>query len=205
MKVRGLAGALLTSGVLLLGPTLAEPASAAVPYPPTQCAGLTGILSASAHLTRIGGTVTFTACGFIPGRSVIIQINGTTVRTVIAAGDGSITFTFTFTFPFVGLNTVQAVGPAQNPDTTAGAALPAGASARVIAAADPTRVVTTTVRVLPVAVTPGHGGGTGTLPFTGAETGALAGLAVALTGGGVGLRVLARRRRAAMAGDGVEE
>jgi hypothetical protein len=208
MKVRSLAGALLIGSAVALGPALAVPASAA-PCPPTDCTGQTGILNASLTLTRVGGSVHFFGCGFIPGRSVVITINGTVVRAVLTQGDGSIDFTWTFTFQQAGAARVQVAGPARFPDRrTTAASLRSGESVRTIAAADPTRVLSTTVRVLPAGITgtnSGTGVGTGGLPVTGVEAGALGALAIALTGGGIGLRTLSRRREAALAGDSSEE
>ncbi|MGF7236655.1 MAG: hypothetical protein ACQSGP_17090 [Frankia sp.] len=191
MKVRSLAGALLIGGTLALGPALTAPASAA-PYPPTPCAGQTGILNASLTFTPVGGTVHFFACGFVPGRAVVVNIDGQTVKIVIADGDGSIDFTWTFTFQQTGLAQVSVSGPARFPTRAAGTRA-SGATANNVNASFTDRVLGTKIHVLPASVTQ-RTGGSGNLPFSDVETGALAALALALAGGGVGMRVLARRR-----------
>ncbi len=191
MKVRSLAGALLIGGTLALGPALAAPASAA-PYPPTPCAGQTGILNASLTFTKVGGSVHFFACGFVPGRAVTVNIDGSTVRVLIANGDGSIDFTWRFTFHQAGVARVTASGPARFPAGHAAKGVH-GLSTRTVNASFADRVLSTDIHVLPASVTSGTSG-SGNRTLNDPETGALAALALALTGGGVAMRMRARRR-----------
>jgi hypothetical protein len=254
------------------------------PYPPSKrCGGLTGKLSVDRSVVVVGGSVVFSACGFIPGAIVTIAVNGSTTGTVTADSNGDIVGQAVFTE--VGKATLTATGEGSQkigilgdidngPDINVGLAAPMdmGRGTQSI-----TRVVSAKVDVLDpngkdmngtfipipipipifiggnddrnncfdgrdgkdgvntlsavddknnfgkdgrdgrdglncvgvgvVGVGVGGGGGGGgfggpgatpaggALPFTGVETGAMASIAFALLGGGLLLRVAARRRR----------
>jgi hypothetical protein len=251
------------------------------PYPPSQtCGGLTGTLSVDRSVVVVGGSVVFSACGFIPGATVTIAVNGSSTGTVTADSNGDIVGQAVF--KEVGKATLTATGEGSQkigilgdidngPDINVGLAAPMGGTASI------TRVVSAKVDVLDpngkdmngtfipipipipifiggnddrnncfdgrdgkdgvntlsavddknnfgkdgrdgrdglncvgvgvVGVGVGGGGGGGgfggpgatpaggALPFTGVETGAMASIAFALLGGGLLLRVAARRRR----------
>jgi hypothetical protein len=246
------------------------------PYPPSKrCGGITGKLQVDRFIVRVGEAVVFSACGFVPGATVTIAVNGTDVETVIADSNGNIVGQVTL--HTLGKNTitgtgegVQKLGLFGQVDTSLPIVTPladpmTGNMDENEGTASITRVVSATVDVvdgtgigidgtgfipipipipIPIGgigngngcfnngilgnndkngkddkdrngncvavgvVGGGFGGGAGgpggpggatpagsALPFTGIETGAMASIALALLGGGLLLRVAARRRR----------
>ncbi|ADP83780.1 hypothetical protein [Pseudofrankia inefficax] len=251
------------------------------PYPPSKkCGGLTGNLSVDRSVVVVGGSVVFSACGFIPGAIVTIAVNGTTTGTVTADSNGDIVGQAVFTE--VGKATLTATGEGSQKigilgDIDNGPGINVGLAAPMdmgMGTQSITRIVSAKIDVLDpngkdingtfipipipipifiggnddknncidgnkdgkdgvntlsavddknnlgkdgrnglncvgavgvgvvgVGVGAGGVGGAGAtpaggaLPFTGVETGAMASIAFALLGGGLLLRVAARRRR----------
>jgi hypothetical protein len=205
MKVRSLAVAVTAAGALAIGTASAAPASAAStpsPYPPQSC---TSGASVTSTIVVKGATVTFSACGFTSGTVIIILLNGKTLTAIVAGLGGTVKVPVTPTR--LGRNVISAVGARAGQAgratarrasyaTTSGlltvpAAFDTPATLNVSAALD---VVPRTVAAARPAAGDGHDGG---LPLSGAEAGALAASALALAGGGTGLRMAARRRRSA--------
>lgn len=185
---------------------ITAPSAAAVEVYPPSTPGAT----VSDSVVAPGEPVVFSGQGFESGAEVAIAVNDVPLRSVEAA-DG--TFTTTIIFSTAGTKVLTGTGPrgladgaAYSPDSdvviTAAAYHPEEAAFVVQPAVgfDPVLTVQATVTV----VIPGDGGDngfveassrSGSLPFTGVETGALAASGLALVGAGLVLRLAARRRR----------
>ncbi len=310
MRFRTFGVALLAGGGLALG-MMSGPAVAAQADPqadpPVDCLGPAGTATISATSIPAGQSVVFGGCGFAPGGTVIVRVNGNTAGTVTADDKGNFSLQLP-SFAAPGVCALTGSGSQFVPVRALGSASGAGPSATAHAAGAqdpvaafggvPQRTVAATVNVTDPSTDgdrsgtgvgvggwgrdtdggasvgtngegrpnggvgvgvgvgigfgiggigggdnadggdtggggagaggdggTGAGGGaivgqpvtgvqpggvdpggpqkadqeypkTGGLPFTGAETGAMAAIAVALVGGGVILRVAARRRRA---------
>lgn len=203
MKVRSLAVAVTAAGVLASGTAFAAPASAVStpsPYPPPSC---TSGASVTSTIVVKGATVTFSACGFTSGTVIIILLNGKTLTAIVAGLGGTVSVPVTPTK--LGRNVISAVGARPTGQATARRASAATTSGllTVPAAFENASMlnVSAALDVVPRAVAaarPASGDGRDAgLPLSGAEAGALAASALALAGGGTGLRMAARRRRTA--------
>jgi hypothetical protein len=206
MKFRKLAVALVAGGALAMATALPAAATNA-PYPPAPCAGAHGPGVINTTIPTPGGTITFTACGFRSGTVVVISLNGGAFTVVIASLKGKVTVPVK---PWkLGHNTLKAVGLRQGANLgslpllqhrTQGAS--ATSVARTVSASYPAsdlRTVTAGFDVVKSvagarSATPAHDAG---LPLSGAEAGILGASALAFAGGGVGMRMVARRRRGA--------
>jgi hypothetical protein len=93
MKLRTLGVALLASCGLALAVLPASVAAAQTPYPPSDCGGSTGDLELSQSVVTVGSSVVWSACGFTPGASVTMALDGADVAGVVADATGSISGT----------------------------------------------------------------------------------------------------------------
>ena len=82
MMGRLVAGASLAIGMLVV---VAPAAGAAQPYPPVTSSGSPTVV--------LGETISSTLCGFAPGSTVNVSVNGQPVGTVTANGSGCATVT----------------------------------------------------------------------------------------------------------------
>lgn len=207
MKFRKLAVALVAGGALTMATALPAAATNHHPYPPAPCSGAHGSGVINTTIPTPGGTITFTACGFRSGTVVVISLNGGAFTVVIASLGGKVTVPVT---PWrLGHNTLKAVGLREGAKI---GNLPwfkhgvRGASAASVARTLPASYPASDLRTVTAgfdvvksvagarSATPARDAG---LPLSGAEAGILGASALAFAGGGVGMRMVARRRRGA--------
>jgi LPXTG-motif cell wall-anchored protein len=177
MRRDHLARRLVAAIALLFAVLLATPGmSAAAPYPAPPGPGVV-----SSGTVTLGGTVTFSGTGFLPGEPVVIGIGYGRFGDVLGETTATLTGDFSFVVkpPYAGPATLFADGATSGTRVTA--------AIRVLAAGTGTGTGTGT----------GNGTGTDRLPVTGVDAGTIALGGAALLALGVALVTTTRRRRSA--------
>ncbi|WP_131747734.1 hypothetical protein [Frankia sp. Cppng1_Ct_nod] len=214
MTIRAFAVVLLVGGGLALGTTSGFPATAAqqseLPLP--RCSGPISFGAVDPQRVRVGASVVFSGCGFMPGTPIAIDVNGADARTATADGSGSFTIRLVLSRPgdqyLTGTGTpkdpftsaqVVTGGPAAGRAVTGTGNQPADTQRKVVgmAWADASRA--DAISDAGAGNTGGSGGsGTGGqttgLPLSHAETGAIGAAVAAMIGAGLLFLRVARRR-----------
>jgi hypothetical protein len=151
-------------------------------YPGTTTTTTGSAIPQNISLTiAVGGSQTATLCGFAPGSSVSLGINGTSDGTTFADSNGCVTVTYVVTDPHISANG----GPAVTAAFGSNVSTVSGESSSGLTLTDDVTVV-----IPASAVTPAGSG----LAFTGADIAAMVIGALLLIGLG-GLLVMVARRR----------
>jgi hypothetical protein len=150
-------------------------------YPGTTTTTTGSAIPQNISLTiAVGGSQTATLCGFAPGSSVSLGINGTSDGTTFADSNGCVTVTYVVTDPHISANG----GPAVTAAFGSNVSTVSGESSSGLTLTDDVTVV------IPATAAPAGSG----LAFTGADIAAMVFGGVLLIGLG-GLLVMVARRR----------